>query len=292
MPYQYQIYGLTVLSEIECPHMPEQSGQPDAYVKFKEFSPIQDPHPKSESFFLDIKGVAQFRIQNGSEIAIHPYPEAQPDDICLYLLGTGFAALIQQRGELALHACAVAKDGQAILIAGDSGAGKSTTAHTLVSRLGWNLCADDVSRFTQINGELHVHPAYPYIKIWNDVMEGNGISSHETTPINRQKGKHRLPIQTQFQNTPIPIQHIFFLKSAEGQDCVSHSITGSDKFLQLRKLIYRPQYLNQTTTEDNVFEQLHQLSQSIPTTSIERPSEFSVGSALSLAEHIETQLSL
>jgi hypothetical protein len=51
--------------------------------------------------------------------------------------------LLRERGRYALHASAVARDGRGLLIAGDSGSGKSTTALSLIAA-GWDWLADDV----------------------------------------------------------------------------------------------------------------------------------------------------
>jgi hypothetical protein len=51
--------------------------------------------------------------------------------------------LLRERGRYALHASAVARDGRALLMAGESGSGKSSTALSLI-HTGWDWLADDV----------------------------------------------------------------------------------------------------------------------------------------------------
>lgn len=52
--------------------------------------------------------------------------------------------LLRERGYYALHAAVVARGGQGLLIAGDSGSGKSSTALSLIHH-GWDALADDVA---------------------------------------------------------------------------------------------------------------------------------------------------
>ena len=61
-----------------------------------------------------------------------------------YLLGYGMAMLALQRGMPAIHCSAVAGEKGAVLIAGESGAGKSTVTCGLLER-GYRLLADDMA---------------------------------------------------------------------------------------------------------------------------------------------------
>ncbi len=72
-------------------------------------------------------------------------PRASPsaaDKIAKVASGVARAFVRAERGELSLHASAIAQNGVAVLLVGESGAGKSTTARELV-RFGARLLADD-----------------------------------------------------------------------------------------------------------------------------------------------------
>ena len=74
--------------------------------------------------------------------------------------------LLRERGRYALHASAVARGGRALLIAGESGSGKSSTALSLI-HTGWDWLADDVvllepAEVPRLHGLAHgfaFHPA-------------------------------------------------------------------------------------------------------------------------------------
>lgn len=69
--------------------------------------------------------------------------ESAPD-VSWVLQGWGVVLAVLQRGELALHASTVRIAGQAVALAGDRGAGKSTTSLAL-SRRGHSLLVDDTT---------------------------------------------------------------------------------------------------------------------------------------------------
>jgi hypothetical protein len=81
--------------------------------------------------------------QSGSELRVwsHENPEA-PERI-QWIVGAGFCAVLLRRGTIPWHAAALALDDKAILIMGDSGTGKSTTAMALIAA-GARLLADDL----------------------------------------------------------------------------------------------------------------------------------------------------
>jgi hypothetical protein len=112
-------------------------------------------------------GMARYRISRGKRIEVALFPGGEPETAQFFLMTTPFAALIHQRGEFALHASAVLSpaSGKALLIAGASGAGKSTAAAALVQR-GWRAINDDVSRITLDGGEPVVWPGFQSLKLW------------------------------------------------------------------------------------------------------------------------------
>ncbi|GEM_PF-3843420 len=278
MPFKYTVYGFSIDSELELSGLPLGHGAPEVSVSLKKLPPSESILSangsyfiaKPDFFFIDVKGIARFQVNHSTEILIDPAPEASKGDIRLYLLGAVFAALIQQRGELALHASAVMKDGRAVLFSGDSGAGKSTTALSLLSNHAWSLCADDVCRLTYIDNRAHLFPAYPSMKIWDEVIQAMNIPKEVLSPIQKQQGKYRMPITTDWPNKPIPIEHIFLLTKGSSDYRSLHSVKGGSKLMELRKLIYRSNFLQTVTTEDKVFQLLSKLLRDIPTTRIER----------------------
>ena len=82
------------------------------------------------------------------------------------------AALIQERGELALEATTLAAPGgRAVALCGFSGLGKSTIAAAL-SRRGWLLLADGVTRVTWDGTTATAWPSHGVLKLWWNACGG------------------------------------------------------------------------------------------------------------------------
>lgn len=77
------------------------------------------------------------------------------DDMLIIVLGP----LLRRRGLFSLHALAAALEGQAVLLAGDIGAGKTTTGLSLLDA-GWKLVSND-SPLLRREGDRVLACAYP-----------------------------------------------------------------------------------------------------------------------------------
>src|SRR5207302_4822469 len=111
-------------------------------------SPLQtgiDWELDSSGCLFSVEVVGRILVSEGKTIDLEVLDGVDPGEASPFLLGTGFGALLLQRGSLILHASAIALDGKSIAFCGDSGAGKSTLAAALC-RSGWTFLSDDLSR--------------------------------------------------------------------------------------------------------------------------------------------------
>jgi hypothetical protein len=92
------------------------------------------------------------------------------DEMALYLAGPIMGFALRRRGILALHASSVSVDNNSVILCGDSGLGKSTTAAALALR-GIPVLADDISPIAQEDGRLYVQPGYPRVCLWPEAVE-------------------------------------------------------------------------------------------------------------------------
>ena len=80
------------------------------------------------------------------------------DDLLFDLEKHLIVALQRRRPELLfLHAAALTRGGQTWLLAGDSGAGKSTTAWALLHH-GWRYLSDELAPIDLVTGRVHPYP--------------------------------------------------------------------------------------------------------------------------------------
>ena len=140
----------------------------------------------TQNIVLSIPKIAKFHIRNGKDICIEAYDKTSQNwpAIELYLFGSIIGIILAQRDLFALHSNAVLIQNKGILIAGESGAGKSTTA-AIFQQKGYKVLCDDI---VVINEKLCINGEFPKIKLWDDALTKlNTVSyTHLTLPTNRE----------------------------------------------------------------------------------------------------------
>lgn len=94
-------------------------------------------------------------------------PDAAPLPLAQGLLaaelGMNLQMALGQRRYLLLHAAALERDGRALVLTGESGAGKSTMA-TLLAVRGWRFMGDEFALLDPATGLLHAFPRLVSLK--------------------------------------------------------------------------------------------------------------------------------
>lgn len=181
-------------------------------------------------FLLNVPDTARYLVDAGRRITIDPDPATDEAEICRFLRMTPLAALLLQRGFLALHAAAVAGPDGAVLIAGDSGAGKSTLLAALLQQ-GWQLLADDIGAVAlSESGIPMVYPLFPETVLWPDALEKLQIMPDTAE-------KRCLPVEKQFSVDPQPLKAIYRLAVHKDKPAVEQ-IKGIQLFSLLTTLLY------------------------------------------------------
>jgi hypothetical protein len=106
-------------------------------------------------------GVLTLRATRTGELkALQPVPGAPEDLVEKTQHGVATAFLRAQQHQHALHACAVAFEGKALVCVGASGLGKSTMAARMCRHPGVELLADDMAEIEILpGGEVRVLPS-------------------------------------------------------------------------------------------------------------------------------------
>lgn len=246
-----RLSGLRVASEFSLPDLPEgdDPGAPaDLTIRLGAVPRLDVPEEQQTKLLqvaadgtcrFEIEAVAAYRVDpEGREIVIEPHmPETAPD-IRVFLYGTVFAIVCFRRGLLPLHASCVCIDGKAVAFSGVSGAGKSTQA-AVFHKKGIPVLCDDVL-VVDTNGAVPlVHPTFPRLKLWRDMMDGCAFPTEGLERTRAQLEKFHLPLDG-FLTDPVPLSTVYFLEErrpprAEG----FFPIPGVDGFLALDRGIYR-----------------------------------------------------
>ena len=112
---------------------------------------------------------AQFLFDQGRELIIWPEPGVTLESLRPVILGSSFSILLQQRGQLVLHASSVAIQGQAIAFLGNSGWGKSTLVAMLHAQ-GHTFITDDVLPIRLDATPPRVSPSYPEVRLLPETL--------------------------------------------------------------------------------------------------------------------------
>lgn len=237
--HKYLIFDTGIESEFPLFNLKESDCEPEVTVKSitggfdekeMEEKHINFRHIPGGVWFLNQCG--QFFVRDGKTIEIVPSVEADDLSLSIFICGWCLAFLFTQRGFSAIHSSAIEMKDGCVLISGESGSGKSTTALELINR-GHNYLCDDVAMVTPDNGFM-VAPSFPLQKICRDVAMTDGIREEDTLIyVDAEKDKFARNNEEQFCNESRRLRTIFLLKKGRVDEVVVEELKGLDKFTGL-----------------------------------------------------------
>lgn len=116
-------------------------------------------------FGYDGRVRCHFRIgPDGSAISCRAIAQVSDRDLFSLFAEPVMRTILVRRGLLSFHAAALVRNGRAILIMAEKGAGKSTLSWAL-QRQGWQLLADDLARVDPVDGRWSVFPGHRQTKL-------------------------------------------------------------------------------------------------------------------------------
>jgi hypothetical protein len=283
--FDYTISGISVRSQVEIPSAIARvrHGEAPEVTISAATVPEHLPAPlragadfeaDETQFLLRVPGVARFLIRDGREILFEAAPGHDPGDLTLFLLGSCFAALLQQRGSLVLHASAVSVQGCAMLFCGQSGAGKSTMAAMLCER-GYPLLNDDVcSLRPSPQGGYTVTPDGRMLKLWAQSVEFLELKSRRGPAVRSNTDKFYLA-PAQSEGMAQPVGGIYVLEAAAaGETATLRRLSALQAMLELRRNSYRPTLVWAMAMEAAYFKATAALQSGIGVYMLRRPLAF------------------
>lgn len=262
--YWYALSGLTVASEVALPganppaarqHLPDVTIRRTAVPEALSGVTAQGPtwQMAGECFLIRVPGVARFLLCGGRSIDFEPEAGAEPADIPIFILGTVFGILLHQRGQIVLHASAVAVDGKAILFCGSSGAGKSTLAAALVQR-GLALVTDDLCALSiGGDGTATVHPDGRQLRLWSQAIDELALESRRGGRMRRRLEKYYVE-PDDVRDQALPLGAIYALREARPPHHAGITAPNVvDAALTLRRHAYRPRLVNHMGQDAHYF---------------------------------------
>jgi hypothetical protein len=133
------------------------------------------------SFRLDFDDTGSFDIRpEHRTITWHPGARRDGDAVRADILGRVIAVAMHADGSLALHASAVAIEGQGVAFLGPKHAGKSTIAMSLVRRGARLLTDDTLAVHIDANGHPAASPGVHRVRLWDDSLRALGGTAQPT----------------------------------------------------------------------------------------------------------------
>lgn len=239
--YQYYIYGLGIHTEIRFYNLEEKSVSGDVLVHYGVISrEIEEYMRKGLTSAMSAERVwfrnenAHFVISGGNDIMVQPIQNVTDEEIASFVLGWGMAFLFQLRGVSAIHSSAIEIQGRAVLIAGFSGSGKSTTALSLLAA-GCRYLTDDIT-MVDPRHDFMIQPSYPQQKLCRNVAEQ--MKKADLYYIDEKKDKFAYLNRKDFCGEPRKLTTMFILDPYDGQRVVVKEVKGIDKLNCILKNLF------------------------------------------------------
>jgi hypothetical protein len=245
----YSAYGLTWRMPFYCDALSEAGPGAVADVEVAK-GPVptslpeplfSDPHYDILSDRLLFRGgprSARFLVERGTKITYLRHDACEEGFFSYHLLHQAFAALLRQRGLLVLHASAAARDGIAVALTGQSGAGKTSTTAGLVAS-GWRLIGDEILALRAgTRGAIEVLPGAFRIHLPQETAAALPYDTSGLVPRAWHRGKLAMPLpQT---NSPAVLRKLVHLKTAAQSELRIEPVTGFQKMPFLLDAVYGP----------------------------------------------------
>jgi hypothetical protein len=279
--FRYAAFGLNFRSDIELPYLAVagEDAAADVIIERAAVPPldmggerrVQHWLAAPGHFQIDIEGVARIAVAGGDRIRVDPAPGATRRGLTSQIQGSGFAALMQQRGIVPLHAGAIETPHGAVLIAGASGIGKSTTVSALAER-GFRMMADDVSAISIADdGAPLLAPSYPAARLWQDSVRRLGADPETLDPVREDLAKYYLPI-AHFRAEPLPVHAMIVLDSHNRPDTEITELTSGEKLDALLRYSFRRRFLAGQGLSASHFKAITHIARTVRISRVVRPA--------------------
>jgi hypothetical protein len=249
--HDYSVFGLHIRSELPLPELAvrqtENALAPDVHIRIGDAGAVAEARYIGpifqvgiDDYRLEVRNTARYRVRNGIEINVAPFPGSSARNVRLFLLGTVFGALCQQRRLLPLHASAIEVDGQCVAFAGPSGTGKSTLAAFFHDR-GYTVMSDDICVVSlDPQRRPQAWPGIPRLKLWREAADA--LARDVTTLDIDYDGleKYHFPIDRNTSQASLPLRRVYILHEARlpAQEGIA-SLAGTAAFEALLANTYR-----------------------------------------------------
>jgi hypothetical protein len=205
----------------------------------------------------------------GGHVVVHRNPGADERVLGRQFVDRVLPAVLQQRGLLVMHANAVAVGGRALVITGESGAGKSTTANELLRR-ETSMLSDDVTALQmRDDSDIEVVPGGAQTHLTEDSATLLGVTYDESQLQPWRRMKVAIPIHDRMAGGPVPLGAMVVLGTSTAQHMTVRALHGAERFSAWNAALYGPML---DGDHDRVWRVLSAAAETMPVYRVERPA--------------------
>ncbi|MCP3936597.1 MAG: hypothetical protein GY708_14620 [Actinomycetia bacterium] len=274
----YTAYGLTFASDIPLPELTEtKAGHADVRVVLGA-TPESIDNPtitrrfwsaNDDEWLQTVEGVARYHVSDGTTIAIEQWGSDR--DVRAYLFGSTIGALLHQRRWLTLHASSFLVDGKAVLVAGQSGAGKSTTLAAVIER-GFTMVTDDKTVVFPDGDRLVTVPGHPTVRLHEDAISGAGRSVDGLATL-LDSGEKYLWRAPEIHEGTVEVGALYLLRKGAVEEIAVSPMVGHAAFRAILAATYRRPIVEGLGIGGLHFTLASRLADSVPIFRIVRPAD-------------------
>ena len=286
--HHYEAFGLNILSDMLLPELPVHAGTDlsplavhIAASNHEDWPPLVANEHSTPSlqmalgdWRLELEGIGWFRAYAGETLSYERWDDSVSDrDVRTFLVTSGLAALLIQRGALVLQGTTVVRDGQAVMLLGAPASGKSTLACCLQQE-GWKLLSSELS---VMNEQGLVLPGLQQLKLWHDCAASLGLDWAQMPLVRRGLKRYALlPPEAEVSSQAAPLEMIYIIsrrdnrKDAQESDIQTRRLERQAvALLRLRNNAYQPRVYRGMDQEANLFLQASALARRVPIYSLQ-----------------------
>lgn len=293
--FMYKIYGLIIRSDMEIEELisVNQFSNYDATISLAKVprhieNIVYDGEKvkySREKFYLHIQDVAHFYVAHGTLVIVELEGKGRLSEVKAFLLGSCLGILLSQRNTIAIHGGAVAINGAAIIITGETGAGKSSLISAFINSHYKFLADDVVALEKEKNGDVAAIPAFPQQKLCRDVMKIMGYQIEAGSLIDKQRDKFTISVRRSFLPKSVPLKAIYEINVIDKGNVRVEELIGTAKLILILKNIYRIEIISLENFEPEYFKKCIQIAKAVKAYKITRPkNKFSLDEQVMLIE--------
>lgn len=277
----YKIHNLYVQSECSLGVFSEIQiipSEPDIVIRYHVI-PDFDPHNingriypiDSMHHLFAVADTGYIQVNNGNDIQVFHAQHASFDALLPFILGRALGYALVQRNIVAVHGSGLCLNSKGIIIAGHSGAGKSTTSECLQAH-GARFIADDTCSITENNGICYIHMAYPQKKISTSMARELGYDLSKCKKILDERDKRCIDVPPAQCIEESPLSAIYIL-NIDSQISVPmcQALCGAAKFMTFMEHIYMRDFFQNYQMPPIYMNKISQIINTVPLYLLSRP---------------------